>query len=193
MLLECDVYNEKDYSEQYRDVVREDKIEIKGKVKAPDYSFRIGGFRKRVMEVIYKFLDCGILEHGMARVYCKKCGKDFFVAFSCKTRFMCPSCTQKRKLVWTDWVKNNVLKNIPHRHWIFTIPKVLRKLFYRDRTLLGTLADCTRETIFEMFNAIFPVGEYIPGVILSIQTSGDLMVWNPHPHCLVSDGVFDNK
>ena len=43
MLLEWDVYNEKDYSEQYRDVVREDKIEIKGKVKAPDYSFRIGG------------------------------------------------------------------------------------------------------------------------------------------------------
>ena len=50
MLLEWDVYNEKDYSEQYRDVVREDKIEIKGKVKAPDYSFRIGGFRKFFVE-----------------------------------------------------------------------------------------------------------------------------------------------
>jgi hypothetical protein len=43
MLLGWDVYNEKDYSEQYREVVREDRVEIKGKVKAPDYSFRIGG------------------------------------------------------------------------------------------------------------------------------------------------------
>ena len=50
MLLGWDIYNEKDYSEQYRDVVREDRVEIKGKVKAPDYSFRIGGFRKFFVE-----------------------------------------------------------------------------------------------------------------------------------------------
>ena len=102
-------------------------------------------------DIVHKFLDCGILEHGMARIHCRDCGKDLWVAYSCKTRFLCPSCTQKRKLIWTDWVKNHVLKNIPHRHWIFTIPKVLRKLFYRDRTLLSKLADCAKETIFEMF------------------------------------------
>ena len=44
-----------------------------------------------------------------------------------------------------------------------------------------------------MFNVIFPVGEYIPGVILPIQTAGNLMVWNPHTHCLVSDGFFDKQ
>ena len=37
-LLGWDIRNIKEYSEQYREVVREDKIEIKGKVKAPDYS-----------------------------------------------------------------------------------------------------------------------------------------------------------
>jgi len=49
-LLGWDVYNEKGYSEMYRDVVREDRIEIKGKVKAPDYCFRIGGARKFFVE-----------------------------------------------------------------------------------------------------------------------------------------------
>jgi len=49
-LLGWDIRNIKEYSEQYRDVVREDRIEIKGKVKAPDYSFRIGGFRKFFVE-----------------------------------------------------------------------------------------------------------------------------------------------
>ena len=45
-----DVSNEKVYSEDYREVVREDKVIIQGKPKAPDYSFRIGGVRKFFVE-----------------------------------------------------------------------------------------------------------------------------------------------
>ena len=30
------------------------------------------------------YLKCGILAHGFARVWCKSCGKDDVVAFSCK-------------------------------------------------------------------------------------------------------------
>ncbi len=49
-LLGWDIANIQGYSEQYREVVREDRVEIKGKVKAPDYSFRIGGIRKFFVE-----------------------------------------------------------------------------------------------------------------------------------------------
>ncbi|WP_038175189.1 hypothetical protein, partial [Treponema pedis] len=49
-LLGWDVRNEKGYSEQYREVIREDKVTIGGKVKAPDYAFRIGGVRKFFVE-----------------------------------------------------------------------------------------------------------------------------------------------
>ncbi len=45
-----DVRNLSGYSEDYRDVVREDKVSIEGKTKAPDYSFRIGGMRKFFVE-----------------------------------------------------------------------------------------------------------------------------------------------
>ena len=45
-----DIRNEQGYSEQYREVVREDKVTIGGKVKAPDYVFRIGGLRKFFVE-----------------------------------------------------------------------------------------------------------------------------------------------
>lgn len=41
-LLDWDVRNTQGFPEQYREVVREDKIIIEGKQKAPDYSFRIG-------------------------------------------------------------------------------------------------------------------------------------------------------
>ena len=44
-LLDWDVRNTQGYSEAYRDVVREDKVVIENKPKAPDYSFRVGGKR----------------------------------------------------------------------------------------------------------------------------------------------------
>lgn len=49
-LLEWDVNNAQGFSEEYKEVVREDKVVIEGKPKAPDYSFRIGGVRKFFVE-----------------------------------------------------------------------------------------------------------------------------------------------
>jgi hypothetical protein len=148
--------------------------------------------RKIIPKTIYKYLDCGILEHGFVRARCPQCGNDFFVAFSCITRFFCSSCAEKRILLWASWIKDNVLHNVPHRQWVFTIPKVLRRLFYRDRKLLALLARCAAETIYELFRAIFPHTSFKPGFISSIQTFGDLLTWHPHIHCLVTDGAFDS-
>ncbi len=52
-----DVSNKKGYSEDYREVVREDKVIIQGKPKAPDYSFRIGGTRKFFVEAKKPSID----------------------------------------------------------------------------------------------------------------------------------------
>jgi len=45
-----DVDNEQGFAEQYKEVVNEDSIKIAGKIKAPDYGFRIGGIRKFFVE-----------------------------------------------------------------------------------------------------------------------------------------------
>jgi len=39
-----------------------------------------------------KYLDCGVLARGFARAFCDSCGHDFLVAYSCKTRGLCPLC-----------------------------------------------------------------------------------------------------
>ena len=49
-LLGWDMRNSEGHAEQYRDVVREDKVVIDNRPKAPDYSFRIGGYRKFFVE-----------------------------------------------------------------------------------------------------------------------------------------------
>ena len=55
-----------------------------------------GFFRPYVKHVIYRYLDCGILRNGFARVRCDECGHEYLLAFSCKRRHFCPSCHQKR-------------------------------------------------------------------------------------------------
>ena len=45
-----DIENAQGFSEAYKDVVHEDTIKVEGSMKAPDYSFRIGGQRKFFLE-----------------------------------------------------------------------------------------------------------------------------------------------
>jgi len=68
--------------------------------------------------------------------------------------------------------------HVSHRQWVFTIPKVLRKLFYKDRLLLAELARCAAATILELYRAIFPDNHFRPGIIASTQTFGDLLIWH---------------
>ncbi|WP_394698453.1 transposase zinc-binding domain-containing protein [uncultured Desulfobacter sp.] len=90
------------------------------------YASRYGFWRTYVMTVIYKYLDCGDLHMGFARVRCESCGHEYLLAFSCKRRHFCPSCHQKREIEYEEWLLTNVLKDVSHRQWVFSIPKRLR-------------------------------------------------------------------
>ena len=45
-----DVTNRQGYAEAYKEVINEDALKVGGSMKAPDYSFRIGGTRKFFVE-----------------------------------------------------------------------------------------------------------------------------------------------
>ena len=96
---------------------------------------KYGYLRKEVMRAIYAFLDCGIPESGVARVFCDGCGRDYFVAFSCRQRGACPSCSTKRSILFGEKVRE-LVKPVCHVHVTFTIPKILRAWFRRNRKLL---------------------------------------------------------
>ncbi len=57
-------------------------------------------------------------------------------------RLFCPSCQAKRVAAFVEWVTGEVLEPVPHRQLVWTIPKVLRAAFRRDRKLLGELSRC---------------------------------------------------
>jgi hypothetical protein len=155
------------------------------------YERQYGFWRPVIAEVIEKYLDCGDLTHGFARIRCDHCGASFLLAFSCKGRSFCPSCNMKRALQFSDWLTTEVLEAVTHQQYVLTIPKIIRPYFKYDRSLLGKLCLCAWDTIKEFFAACLPKGT-VPGAVISIQTWGNMGAnFHPHLHGLVPKGAFD--
>jgi hypothetical protein len=159
-------------------------------VYAERYQEQYGFYRPVIGRVVEKFLGCGDLTKGFARVRCDTCRHEYLLAFSCKGRYFCPSCHQKRVLQLGGWVADEVLAPVPHRQYVFTIPKRLRISFRKDRRLLGKLSQCAADALKTLFQAASKDPRAVPGIIIAIQTYGDLVNFHPHLHALVTDGAF---
>jgi len=148
-----------------------------------------GPLRPVVRRVVDAYLDCGRPESGFARVRCPGCGGEFFVAYSCATRNFCGSCQQKRAELLAERLREEILLDVPHRHAVFTVPRALRKLFLRDRSLLGILPRCAAETVERVWRAALGRRDGVAGVVASIQCFGSQATWHPHVHALVRVGT----
>ena len=88
-----------------------------------------GRLRRAVEEqVIGRFIECGDPHHGFARIYCDACAHDYLLAYSCKTRYFCPSCHQKRVLLYGEWIEKTVLAPVPHRPWLGELCRIAARL-----------------------------------------------------------------
>ena len=154
------------------------------------YEKTYGYWRPVIRDVIAKFLTCGDLHEGFARVRCCDCGKEYFVPFSCKQRLFCPCCAQKRILSVATHIQQAVCEKVQHRQFVFTIPKRLRIYFRYDRELLKELPRLAWEVIKEVYQAVMNRTDVTPGMIVTVQTFGELAHWHPHVHTIVTDGVF---
>jgi len=102
-----------------------------------------GGLPRHVERELTEYLRCGVLAHGFARVRCTTCHEEVVVAFSCKRRGLCPSCTARRMADTAAHLVDHVLPRAPYRQWVVTVPKALRLRLARDpawTTWVGNLA-----------------------------------------------------
>ena len=91
-------------------------------------------------------------------------------------------------LAYGEWVEEHVLAPVPHRQYVFALPKLLRPWFRHDRARLGRLCQLVAKLLVQGYQVLDPRGK--PGFMLYVQTFGDLVTFNPHIHALVADGVF---
>ena len=82
-----------------------------------------------------RYLRCGILRHGFARVRCLSCRDEILVAFSCKNRGVCPSCCARRMADSAAHLRDCVFPSIPVRQWAFRIPANFSRLAEQSANL----------------------------------------------------------
>ena len=142
--------------------------------------------RATEIENITKMINCGDPSYGGAMYACPKCGHLKFVPFRCHSRF-CPTCgthyAQKRANAMA-----NQLVAVRHRHCVFTIPEDLRHFFKDDRSLLDCLFTAVQSVVLRMFLKENKSKNFTPGFICVLHTFGRPLEWNPHIHCLISEG-----
>ncbi|MCP4292730.1 MAG: transposase, partial [bacterium] len=139
-----------------------------------------------------QYLKCGLLCHGFARAYCAGCGHDFLLAFSCKGRDICPSCSTRRMVETAAHMVDNVLPRVQFRQWVLSVPKRVRwHLAHKPEVVSGLLGVFLRavETTIRQRSPEAPPGSRF-GAVVFVHRFGSYLNPHIHYHVLVTDGVF---
>jgi hypothetical protein len=132
-----------------------------------------------------KYLKCGNLAYGMARFHCSLCQRDKLVAFSCKGRTLCPSCTARRMSDMAKHLIEEVIPVVPVRQWVLSMARnsdFLRKaLAVYHRSINRHYVSKARK-----LNLRNPK----TGAITVVQRFGGALNLNVHFHTIYIEGVF---
>ena len=150
--------------------------------------------------LVEKFIECGGYSKGIARIKCTnpECGYEYFrpfcrfaqvglqklVSLSKLRPTGCGKCrrgqdvqepaNQKRLLLFAEPLSENVLFRLPHRQFVFTVPKILRLYFKYDRNLFEDVSRIIFSIIQDFYNESAPAALKTASVV-SYQLYGDLM------------------
>jgi hypothetical protein len=155
---------------------------------------RTDGLPPFVVAEFRKFLRCGVIAHGFARVRCGDCAFERLVPFSCKGRGFCPSCGGRRMAERAAHLVDHVIPpDVPVRQWVLSVPHRLRYRLAYDhrlcRTVLGVFVRAPRSAYRRHARREGVVGGET-GMVTAVQRFGGSANLHVHFHTLVLDGVF---
>jgi len=150
------------------------------------------GVPEYVEREFYKYLECGILANGFARVYCDNCKKELILGFSCKSKSLCPSCTTKYKVNTAAYLVDSVLPRVPIKQWVLSVPKRVRYYMLHNKKVAGDILKIFLRAVE------YTLRKCSPGAPVSSKTGGVAFIHrfgsylnpNCHFHVCVIDGVF---
>jgi len=134
-------------------------------------------------------LSCKDEKRGCFVCYCKKCNQYKIILFGCNSR-LCSCCGKRHTDRWATMLANKVKKGIMHRHLVFSLPVELRDPIKKKRYLQKVISDAAFKAIHKTFSSM-KKKKIIPGVIGVVHPFGKDLKFNPHVHCIVTEGGFD--
>jgi len=150
-----------------------------------------------VRQAFRKYLECGIFAHGFARAWCDDCGHDYFVAYSCKGRGVCPSRNTRRMVEMAAHLCDHVFPRLPVRQWVLSVPKRLRYYMQCDGAVLNMVLRIFLRVIAQSLQDHCPGAVSADkaalhlGAIAFIHRFGSSLNGHVHFHVCAVDGVFE--
>jgi hypothetical protein len=172
-------------------VVRTHLTEFLAAVDAQTDGSGLPGF---IIKEFRKFLGCGLLSRGFARVRCGDCAFERLVPFSCKGRAICASCGGRRMTERATHLVDHVLPaDVPVRQWVLSVPHRLRYRLAYDHRLCRTVLHVFVRALRSAYRRAarrngLSGGE--TGMVTSVQRFGGSVNVHLHFHTLVLDGVY---
>lgn len=138
------------------------------------------------------YLKCGILAYGFARARCAGCGNEKIIAFSCRSKGLCPSCCSKYMANAAMHLSEEVLPLVPIRQYVLSLPKIIRSYVTRNAKLSGTVLRIFISEIEKQSkkNCADAPSSAKLGAVTFIQRFGSSLNNHHHYHTCVIDGVF---
>ena len=150
-----------------------------------------------VRQAFRKYLECDIFAHGFARAWCDDCGHDYFVAYSCKGRGVCPSCNTRRMAETAAHLTDHVFPRLPVRQWVLSVPKRLRYFMQRDGPVLNMVLRIFLRVIAQTLQTHSTGAAHVDraalhiGAVAFIHRFGSSLNGHVHFHVCALDGVFE--
>ncbi len=119
---------------------------------------------------------------------CEKCHRTVYQFLGCNSR-LCTRCGKRYTDQWSKKLAKR-LANVPHRHFVFSIPSQLWPYLKQDRSLWKVYMDSSVETIDDYFPKIMHNPKIRVGVIVVFHPFGKDMKFQPHLHLIITEGGF---
>ena len=154
------------------------------------------GLPRNVDKELDAFLECGLLHRGFARVICHPCRAEHLVAFSCKGRGICPSCTSRRMSDTAAALVDRVLPHCRYRQWVITFPRRVRHHLAADPKLASAVLQQGLRAIFAWQRkqarrlGVKPGRANSNAAITMVQRFNSALELSLHFHVLIPDGIF---
>ena len=153
-----------------------------------------GGLPRFVERDFARYLACGVLAHGFARLACAARRSEVLMPFSCKSRGVCPSCNARRAHDTAVHLVERVLPRAAYRQWTLSLPIAVRFALARDARLLSEVLGLFVRALFAFQRRTarqLGVSRPLTGAVAFVQRFGSALQLTPHFHVLVPEAVFE--
>ena len=153
-----------------------------------------GPLPRYVEDELRGYLRCGDFSQGFVHLKCEACQHDLLVAFSCKSRGLCPSCAGRRMAAQAAHLVDAVVPAVPIRQYVLSFPFELSLLAATKPDVLRALARIFAEALAGHYRArakeAGTTRKTYPGALTFVQRFGSSLNVHVHLHVCALDGVF---